>query len=30
MDMKDLISPIKLCIPELDDEREIDILFECF
>lgn len=29
MDMKGLITPIQLCIPELEDEREIDILFEC-
>lgn len=29
MDMKDLIVPIQLCIPELDEEREVDILFEC-
>ena len=29
MDMKDLVTPIKICIPELDDEREIDILFDC-
>ena len=29
MDMKDLVTPIKICIPELDDEREVDILFDC-
>lgn len=29
LDMKKLITPIKLCIPELDNDREIDILFEC-
>lgn len=30
-DMKKLITPITLCIPYLDDDenREIDILFEC-
>ena len=27
--MEKLITPIKLCIPELDNDREVDILFEC-
>lgn len=29
LEMKNLVKPIKLCIPELDDEREIDLLFDC-
>ena len=29
MDMMNLITPTRLCIPELDDDREIDILFDC-
>ena len=31
LEMEKLITPIKFCIPELDDDenREIDILFDC-
>ncbi len=28
-DMIEVIVPVRLCIPELDDDREIDILFDC-
>lgn len=28
-EMKKILEPIKLCIPELDEYREIDILFDC-
>lgn len=29
LELKALITPIKLCIPELDGDREISILFDC-
>lgn len=28
-DMRQLVKPIKLCIPELDNDEEISILFDC-
>lgn len=28
-DMKQLVKPIRLCIPELDNDEEISILFDC-
>lgn len=29
IEMKRLVKPIKMCIPELEDDREIEILFDC-